>query len=108
MAIDLPTPIAIYLAAERNADTDVLAQCFAPDAVVHDEGQTIRGLDAIKSWKQAAQAKYRYTVEPLDATRYGESVRMRARLTGQFPGSPIEVVYTFTLAGDRIAALQIV
>ena len=35
------------------------------------------------------------------------TVTMPVRLTGSFPGSPIEVTYTFVLAGDRIASLEI-
>jgi hypothetical protein len=51
MSVDLPTPIAIYIAAENRGDTEALAQCFAKDAVVRDEGKTIEGLAAIKQWK---------------------------------------------------------
>jgi hypothetical protein len=29
------------------------------------------------------------------------------RLTGSFPGSPIEIRFVFTLAGDKIASLEI-
>ena len=29
------------------------------------------------------------------------------RLTGNFPGSPIELEFVFTLDGDKIAALEI-
>ena len=57
MSIDLPTPIAIYIAAENRGDTEALAQCFADHAVVRDEGQTIEGLAAIKRWK--AETKWK-------------------------------------------------
>ena len=48
MSIDLPTPIAVYIAAENRGDTEAMAQCFAEHAAVRDEGQTIEGLAAIK------------------------------------------------------------
>ena len=48
--IDLPKPIAIYIAAENRGDAEALGQCFAQHAVVRDEGQTIEGLTAIKQW----------------------------------------------------------
>ena len=51
MPIDLPRPIAIYIAAENRGDAEALGQCFAEHAVVRDEGQTIEGLAAIKQWK---------------------------------------------------------
>jgi len=107
MPITLPSPLAQYLEAESTADTEVLERCFAVDAVVHDEGRTMRGLDAIKSWKRDSQAKYRYRVEPLSASQEGGTVKMLARVAGTFPGSPIELMYTFVLAGDRIASLEI-
>jgi len=64
MKIELPEPLASYLAAEKITDTEVLERCFAKDATVRDEGQTYKGLEAIKSWKQASQAKYQYSIEP--------------------------------------------
>ena len=107
MALALPRPVATYLAAVKARDADMLALCFADDAVVHDEDRDYRGLDAIKSWKRETEAKYRYVVEPLDVSVDGNIVRLRARLTGDFPGSPVELDYTFTLANDRIISLEI-
>jgi hypothetical protein len=46
-------------------------------------------------------------LEPLAASVHGQTVTLRARLTGTFPGSPVEVDYTFTLANDRITSLVI-
>ena len=107
MALNLPRPVATYLDAEKAKDADMLALCFADDALVHDEGHDYRGLDAIIAWKRQADAKYQYVLEPLDASVSEKTVKLRARLTGNFPGSPIEVDYTFTLANDRITALKI-
>ena len=107
MALKLPKPVATYLAAVKARDADMLALCFADDAVVHDENCDHRGLDAIKSWKRETDAKYRYIAEPLDASVDGNIVRLHVRLTGDFPGSPVELDYTFTLANDRIISLEI-
>ncbi|MET0498630.1 MAG: nuclear transport factor 2 family protein [Steroidobacteraceae bacterium] len=107
MNITLPPPVATYLEAETRNDSEALSTCFAADAVVRDEGRSIEGLDAIKAWKKASKAKYQYSVEPLSASQDAATVAMRARLAGKFPGSPIEVTYTFVLADDRIASLEI-
>jgi hypothetical protein len=107
MIPELPRPVATYLAAERANDTDRLVGCFADDGLVHDEARDYRGRDAIRTWKQAVDAKYRYRLEPLAASVGEQTVTLRARLTGAFPGSPIEVDYTFTLAGDKISSLAI-
>ena len=69
---------------------------------------TVRGTVAqSERWKRAADAKYQYVLDPLDAFVSGTTVRLRARLTGNFPGSPVEVDYIFTLASDRITVLDI-
>jgi hypothetical protein len=75
--------------------------------LVHDEDRDYRGLDAIRAWKQEAEVKYQYVMEPLDASVSGNTVKLRARLTGNFPGSPIELDHTFTLANDKIISLEI-
>ena len=107
MSLTLPKPVTNYLAAVEAKDTDLLALCFANDAGVHDEGRDYRGLDSIRSWKQETQTKYKYVMKPLDALVSGETVKLRVRLTGDFPGSPVDIEYTFTLANDKITSLEI-
>jgi hypothetical protein len=107
MSPKLPTPVAAYLTAERAKDTDMLVLCFADDALVHDEGRDYRGLDAIRAWKREADAKYQYVMEPLDSSVGEKTVKLRARLIGNFPGSPVEVNYTFTLENAKITSLEI-
>ena len=103
----LPIPIAIYLAAENSGDTEALARCFAEHGVVRDEGQTIEGLAAIKQWKAETRKKYQHTIEPLASVQKDNKTIVTNRLTGNFPGSPIELEFVFTLDGDKIASLEI-
>jgi ketosteroid isomerase-like protein len=107
LSIDLPTSIAIYIAAENRGDTEALSQCFAEDAVVRDEDQTIEGLAAIKRWKAETKKKYQHTVEPLAVAQKEGKTIVTNRLTGNFPGSPLELEFVFTLRGDKIASLEI-
>jgi hypothetical protein len=46
-------------------------------------------------------------MEALDASVIGKTVRVRARLTGSFPGSPVELDYLFTLANEKLISLKI-
>jgi hypothetical protein len=103
----LPRPVAIYLAAVQAKDVDTLALCFADDARVHDENREYRGLEAIRAWKRETDAKYQYVLKPLDASVSENMVKLRARLTGDFPGNQVELDYTFVLANDRISSLEI-
>lgn len=108
MSVDLPMPIAIYLAAVNRADTETLYQCFAEDAVVRDEGQTITGLDAVKRWMTETKRKYQHTMEPLAAVQMeGKTILLTNRLTGTFPGSPIDLQFIFEIDGDKITSLEI-
>jgi hypothetical protein len=104
---NLPTPIAIYIDAENRGDTEALAQCFAEDAVVRDEGKTIEGLADIKRWKAETKKKYQHTIEPLASAQKDGRIIVTNRLTGNFPGSPIDLEFVFTLDGNKIASLDI-
>ena len=105
--LDVPGPVATYLAAEKVKDTETLGECFREDAVVRDEGREHRGVAAIKAWHREANAKVRYVVEPLEASTNGSAVVVRARVTGDFPGSPIEPRFMFAVSDERIVSLEV-
>ena len=107
MTLDLPTPVANYFSADRS-DSEAVAQCFTENAVVKDEGHTFKGRAAIKQWKAAASAKYQYTSEPFVCERRDGQVIVTSRLTGNFPGSPVNLRFFFRLEGDQIGSLEIV
>lgn len=107
MALNVPEPVAAYLAAEEAKDADALSRCFTEDGTVHDEGQDYHGRDSIRQWKQAADAKYRYIFQTINVQTLGELVTVRARLTGEFPGSPVELDHIFKLSAYKIASLEI-
>ena len=107
MTLNLPNPVAAYFTADI-ADSDTLSRCFTDDAVVKDEGHTYNGRAAIKKWKEDASAKYVYTCEPLACEQKDSKVVVTCRLTGNFPGSPVDLRFFFVLAGERIASLEVV
>lgn len=107
MPLALPLPIAAYFAAD-SADGTAVADCFTADAVVIDEKQTHRGRAAIARWKTAAAAKYDYSSEPITTDDQGGRIIVTARVTGNFPGSPVDLRYAFTLEGQEIARLEVV
>ena len=107
MSLQLPVPIERYIQIANSDTPEAVPECFAPDAIVRDEGQTYEGVAAIKDWMAATKKKYGHTVTPLElAERGGQSV-LKARLVGSFPGSPITVNFNFVLAGGKIRALAI-
>jgi hypothetical protein len=106
MTLDLPKPIAAYFTGDK-ADAEAVSQCFTADAVVKDEGHTYQGRAAIKRWKTEASAKYHYTCEPSACEQRGGKAVVTCRLTGNFPGSPVDLRFFFELEGDKIASLDI-
>ena len=107
MTLSTEPAIQAYFASEADAGGDALESVFAPDATVTDEGRNHSGIEAIKAWRQAANQKYQYTVEPLDSQTRDKSVRVNARLTGTFPGSPVVVTFTFGLQHGKVQTLEI-
>jgi ketosteroid isomerase-like protein len=107
MVLEVPEAVAEYLAAEEAKDADALSRCFTEDGTVHDEGQDYHGRDSIRQWKQSADAKYRYVFQAINVQTFGDLVTVRARLTGGFPGSPVELDHIFKLSGDKIASMEI-
>ena len=107
MTLDLPRPIAAYFAADTEGG-EAVARCFTEAAVVKDEGRTHRGRAAIRQWKEEASTRYQYTSEPLVCEQKDGTVVVTSRLTGTFPGSPVNLRFVFVLEGDQIASLEIV
>ena len=107
MTLDLPKPIAAYFTADKGA-SEAVAQCFTKNAVVQDEGHTYDGRAAIRRWKADASAKYQYTCEPFACEQKDGKFIVTSRLTGNFPGSPVNLRFLFGLDGDKIASLEII
>ena len=107
MSIDLPKPIDTYFTADRG-DSEAVSRCFTDHAVVRDEGHTYNGLAAIKQWKTDSSKKYIYTIAPLASEEKDGKTVVTSRLTGNFPGSPVDLRFFFELEGDKIASLEII
>src|SRR5215470_2094369 len=107
MTLDLPGPIAAYFAADTEGG-EAVARCFTENAVVKDEGRTHRGRAAIRQWKEDASTRYQYTSEPLACEQRDGTVVVTSRLTGTFPGSPVNLRFVFVLEGDAIASLEVI
>ena len=106
-SLNLPKPVAAYFMADKG-ESETLSQCFTQDAVVKDEGQTHKGRAAIKQWKTDTAAKYEYTSEPLVCEQKNGKTVVISRLTGNFPGSPLNLRFFFKLEGEKIAFLEII
>jgi hypothetical protein len=107
MTLDLPKPIAAYFEADRG-DSEAVVRCFTENAVVKDEGCTYNGRVAIRQWKESVSAKYQYTSDLLACEQQAGMTVVASRLTGNFPGSPVDLRFCFELEGGKIASLEII
>jgi hypothetical protein len=107
MSMSLPTAIAAYFDVSNGADDVHLTDSFAPDAVVRDESQAHHGPQAIRLWLREARRKYQQRVEPLRLTRDGARVTVTGKVSGNFPGSPLQLDHVFELRDDKIQSLEI-
>ncbi len=63
--------------------------------------------DAIKAWKAAASTQYTYTTEPFALAQQNGQHIVSSRVSGNFPGSPIDLQYRFRLERGLIVSLEI-
>lgn len=105
--MQLPPVISRFVEASNARDVDALVACFAANAVVEDEGRTHRGLSEVRAWKQETEDRFRYTIEPLSLEQRDGRAILVATLAGNFPGSPVDLFYEFTIVGVAIEALAI-
>jgi hypothetical protein len=99
--------IEAYIEQSNAHNFEALSALFKPDAVVEDEGHTHQGIDEIRGWLEKTQSEYRFTLEALDSTEASNETIVTCQVTGDFPGSPINLRFFFITENDKIAALSI-
>ena len=105
--MNLPSPIQAYFDADERNDGEALIQVFASDAVVNDESRSYAGHQAIEAWWRDVKAKYHHIIEPLEMAERDDVTKVRAKVTGDFPGSPATLTFAFRLKSDQITRLEI-
>lgn len=104
MTVQLPTAVTEYFATDYRGN--VSAHCFAPDAVVNDEGRTYVGREPIRGWMIEAWEKYAAVATPIAVDTTGDETVVTAHCVGNFPGSPLNLHFHFTLTDGKIATMR--
>ncbi len=106
MSPELPPVIAAFFHATNTREFADFLSLFTPDAHVNDEANDHYGAE-IAAWIDRATADTKPTADVTDIARNGEQFVITARVSGNFPGSPIQLRYHFTLKEGKIATLLI-
>ena len=107
MNIQLAESIDKYFDISNGIDSAQVKDCFTPSATVHDEGGTYEGLASIECWLQETRKKYQFSSKPISVDTKEQQEIVVAEVSGEFPGSPIQLSYAFVLNGGKIQSLEI-
>jgi len=102
----LPAVVTRFFDAVNRFDFAAV-DSFTADARVHDENRDHVGTDAIRAWIAETSQKYRPTFEVLRAEGRDSKITLSVRVSGDFPGSPIDLDYDFALRDGKISTLSI-
>lgn len=109
MNIKLPEPIEDYFRFRAEGKSEQAAASFARDAVIIDEGEDheVVGRDAISQWFAEIADKYKTTLEVVGSVEEEGNVVVTTLVSGNFPGSPAEFLYRFSVRNALIERLVI-
>lgn len=107
MSIELPKPIADYVAANARLDSDAMLAPFAADAVFLDNGKHFQGHDQLRTLFEKEVIAVKAIFTPDAVRREDDQVVVEGPAHGDFPGSPLRFTYRFTLDGDVIKTLEV-
>ena len=106
MTLELPPAIAAFFQAHNSGHTANFSELFTDDALVSDESHEYQGA-GIKEWIDGAVSKYQPVAAVTDLAEAGVQTIATAQVSGNFPGSPTQLRYNFTLKNGKIAVLAI-
>ena len=100
MPLSLPDPIAAYFRAQNAHDVDgMLGDLRLVRRACATKGRSMTGCAAIRAWIDDTTRKYRPSVTPLDIEQMDGRSIVKVRVSGTFPGSPIELSFRFKARG---------
>jgi hypothetical protein len=106
MSILLPPALVAFFHAHNSGDTREFMSLFSADARVRDEGHEYQG-PAIRAWLDGAIAQYQPQAAVDGVVSEDARLTVTAQVSGNFPGSPVQLRYAFTLRDGLIADLFI-
>lgn len=103
----LPEAIRGYFDSTNSQQAEAACSHFTLDAVVVDNGETLHGAPAILAWIKRTMEEFGAVAEPLHLAEADGRHVVTTRVSGNFPGSPVELDFAFTLRDGKIANLDV-
>lgn len=100
-----PEPVASFVAAVNRHDEAAFLGAFTEDGSVDDWGRVFTGREAIKGWSDVEFLGARGTLTPEAVTEDGDTVTVVGDWASTHANGRSR--FTFTVAGDKIAAMII-
>lgn len=107
MTLELPPPIAAYVAANARLDVEGMLRPFADDAVFVDVGKRLVGRAAVRKLIEEAVIPVKAIFTPDTIRQEGRQVVVEGPAHGDFPGSPLRFTYRFELENNTIKLLEV-
>lgn len=98
--------IASFLEATNTREFAGFLSLFTADGHVNDEADDYHRAE-IAAWIERAAAETKPVVEVVEVPRDGGQRVATADVSGNFPGSPVQLRCFFSLEDDKIATLLI-
>lgn len=108
MNLQLPEAIETYFRASNSFDSNLLARCFAEDAILYDEGLAYHGPTAIEAHIVKTNNNLLVKTDVTNAVEKNGETVVTATISGNFDGSPVTLDFYFTMKNQKIATLKIV
>lgn len=103
----LPPLLDLYFCACNDRYLDGACACFASDATVQDEARSHQGSAAILQWLEETTQKYAPKYAPVRTGEKDGRHLVAVTVSGNFPGSPVELEFAFTIEQSKITSLVI-
>ncbi|WP_059054201.1 nuclear transport factor 2 family protein [Paenibacillus senegalimassiliensis] len=108
MNLQIPEVVKKYFEASNSYDRNLLAKCFAEEAILYDEGQTYHGQAAIETHIVETNNKLLVKTDVTNVVEKNGETIVTATVSGNFDGSPVPLDFYFTLNSQKISLLRIV
>ncbi|NQX29884.1 nuclear transport factor 2 family protein [Microbacteriaceae bacterium VKM Ac-2854] len=104
-SIQIPEPVASFIAAVNNQDNAAFISAFSNDAFVDDWGTKYEGLPAITTWSDRELLGAKGTLTPESVSQKGSTITVIGDWRSSFANGLS--LFRFAIDGDKITSMTI-